>query len=163
MPRVQATVGAAWQPARGPRASVQVRYVDQQFEDDAGTLSLGGFAVADVALGWRFDDRWELFFHIENALDRIYQVARTSDGLATAGPHYWRTAACGRASAGCCAPQKVACRRVRACQSHGTIEGMGVHPIWLLRRRVHVETSRRLAGTPAAHPGWRLFESPPVR
>jgi outer membrane receptor protein involved in Fe transport len=85
VPRVLASAGAAWEPHTGPRAAVDLRYVGQQFEDDLNTLSLGGFAVADVVLGWRLDERWEVFFHIENAFDRTYPVGRTGDGLVTVG------------------------------------------------------------------------------
>ncbi len=85
VPRVLASGGAAWEPPAGPRAAVALRYVGQQFEDDQNRLSLGGFAVADVFLGWRVAERWEVFFRLENALDRLYPVARTGDGLVTVG------------------------------------------------------------------------------
>ncbi len=85
VPRVLASAGAAWEPPAGPRAAAQVRYVGQQFEDDLNRLSLGGYAVADVFLGWRLGERWEVFFRIENALDRVYPVGRSGDGLVTVG------------------------------------------------------------------------------
>lgn len=85
VPRVLASGGASWEPPAGPRAAVQLRYVGQQFENDVNTLSLGGFAVADVFLGWRMGERWEVFFRIENALDRSYPVGKTADGLVTVG------------------------------------------------------------------------------
>lgn len=85
VPAVSASAGAAWEPPRGPRAGVELRYVGQQFEDDVNRLSLGGFAVADVFLGWRIGERWEVFLRVENALDRTYPVGRTGDGLVTVG------------------------------------------------------------------------------
>src|SRR4029453_14235664 len=79
------SVGIAGDPASGPRAGLQMRYVGQQYEDDLNTLSLGGFAIVDLFLGWRVGGRWEAFFRPENALDRVYPVGRTADGLETIG------------------------------------------------------------------------------
>jgi outer membrane cobalamin receptor len=85
VPRHSMVLRASYARATGPVASVQVRYVGQQFEDDKNTLSLGGYAVVDVFLGWRFSPRLELFTGIENAFDRVYPVGRSGDGLGTIG------------------------------------------------------------------------------
>src|SRR5262245_21739003 len=85
VPELAGSIGVAWEPPTGPRAGLQLRYVGQQFEDDLNTLPLGGFAIVDVFLGWRFGERWETFFRLENALDRVYAVGRTADGLETVG------------------------------------------------------------------------------
>ncbi|HEV7735645.1 MAG TPA: TonB-dependent receptor [Candidatus Binatia bacterium] len=85
VPRIQAVLRASYAPATGPVASVQVRYVGQQYEDDKNTLSLGGYAVVDVFLGWRFSPRVEAFVGIENAFDRVYPVGRSGDGLSSIG------------------------------------------------------------------------------
>ena len=85
VPRHQAVFRASYAPPAGPVASAQVRYVGQQFEDDKNTLSLGGYAVVDVFLGWRFSSRLEVFTGIENAFDRLYPVGRSGDGLGTIG------------------------------------------------------------------------------
>lgn len=85
VPRHQATAEIAWQHPRGVTAAVLVRYVGRQFEDDRATLPLGGFAAIDVFLGWRIDTHWEIFFRVENALDRTYAVGRTADGVVTTG------------------------------------------------------------------------------
>ena len=66
-------------------AAVQVRYVGDQFEDDRNSLRLGDFAVVDFSLARRIT-RWaEVFFQIENLLDRTYEVGKTADGLITTG------------------------------------------------------------------------------
>lgn len=85
VPRHQAVFRASYAPSTGPVASAQVRYVGQQYEDDRNTLSLGGYAVVDVFLGWRFSPRLEVFTGIENAFDRVYPVGRSGDGLSTIG------------------------------------------------------------------------------
>jgi outer membrane cobalamin receptor len=86
VPRYLGSAGVAYTPPTGPTGALQVRYVGQQYEDDLNTLSLGGFAVVDLFLGWRFASRWEVFFRIENLLDRTYAVGRSADGLETVGP-----------------------------------------------------------------------------
>jgi outer membrane receptor protein involved in Fe transport len=85
VPELAGSIAIAWEPASGPRAGLQMRYVGQQFEDDLNTLSLGGFAIVDLFLGWRVGERWEVFFRLENAFDRVYPVGRTADGLETIG------------------------------------------------------------------------------
>jgi outer membrane receptor protein involved in Fe transport len=85
VPEHSAVFRVSYARGTGPIGSVQVRYVGQQFEDDKNTLSLGGYAVVDVFLGWRVSPRLELFTGIENAFDRVYPVGRSGDGLSTIG------------------------------------------------------------------------------
>ena len=85
VPRHQATAEVAWQHPSGVTAAVLVRYVGRQLEDDRNTLPLGGFAAVDVFLGWRIDAHWDVFFRVENAFDRTYEVGRTTDGVVTTG------------------------------------------------------------------------------
>lgn len=65
--------------------ALQVRYVGDQFEDDLNTLTLGSFAVVDLALRHELRPGVEIFFGIENLLDRTYEVGKTADGLVTTG------------------------------------------------------------------------------
>jgi outer membrane cobalamin receptor len=85
VPRHQATAELAWEGPRGVTAAVLIRYVGRQLEDDRNTLPLGGFAAIDVFVGWRIDAHWDVFFRVENALDRTYEVGRTADGVVTTG------------------------------------------------------------------------------
>jgi len=66
-------------------SSVQVRYVGNQFEDDLNTLNLGDFTVVDLYLGRQIRPGWDIFFSIENVFNRVYDVAKTADGVVTIG------------------------------------------------------------------------------
>jgi outer membrane receptor protein involved in Fe transport len=66
-------------------AAVQVRYVGDQFEDDRNTLTLGDFAVVGLTFSREVLSGFTLFFGIENAFDRTYEVGKTADGLITTG------------------------------------------------------------------------------
>jgi outer membrane receptor protein involved in Fe transport len=80
---------AVWKLAYDERsigsATVQVRYVGRQFEDDQGTLALGSFAVVDLHLGRELASGVAAFLSIENLLDRTYQTGKSADGVVTIG------------------------------------------------------------------------------
>ncbi|MGH7805837.1 MAG: TonB-dependent receptor, partial [Candidatus Binatia bacterium] len=67
------------------RASVQVRWLDDQFEDDLNSLELGDFVVVDLHLSRPIFDGFELFFGAENLFDREIEAGRTADGIVTIG------------------------------------------------------------------------------
>lgn len=85
IPRHQAVFRLAWERSAGPSAALQARWVGRQFEDDRNRIALGSFVVLDLFLGWRFRPSWQVFFRIENLLDRTYAVGRTADGLESVG------------------------------------------------------------------------------
>ena len=75
VPLNQASMGIGYQ---GPiQVSAGLRFVGEQFEDDRNQLPLEGFVVLDLWFQRALNDRFALFFAVENVLDRIYPVGRT--------------------------------------------------------------------------------------
>ncbi len=66
-------------------ASVTVRYVGDQYEDDLNSLPLGGYLVVDVAVSRAITKNVELYAAAENIFDRTYSTGRTSDGVISIG------------------------------------------------------------------------------
>ncbi len=66
-------------------ASVQGRYVGNQFEDDINSLELGDFGVVDLFVSRPIQSGREIFFQVENLFDRSYAVGKTGGGLVTIG------------------------------------------------------------------------------
>jgi outer membrane cobalamin receptor len=66
-------------------ASVTVRYVGGQFEDDLNTLPLGGYVTADLFLAHEVAKGAEAFVSVENLFDRTYSTGRTSEGVVSIG------------------------------------------------------------------------------
>lgn len=86
VPRDLASGEIGWQRPRWPAATVRVRWVGSQYEDDRNTIRLGGYALVDAFASWHATERVELLLAVENVLDRTYPVGRSADGLAAVGP-----------------------------------------------------------------------------
>ncbi len=82
-PRHRANVSLTFDDPRLVTATVQLRYLGPQFEDDVNTLRMGGYVVVDVAASRRIRDGLELFLAAENLLDKEYLVGRA--GVDTIG------------------------------------------------------------------------------
>jgi outer membrane receptor protein involved in Fe transport len=67
-------------------ASLQGRWVGEQYEDDRNTRVLDDFAVVDLLVSREVAPGRELFLAAENLFGRRYEVARTADGLVSVGP-----------------------------------------------------------------------------
>ncbi len=85
VPQHQAVARAAYERPSGMIASVQVRYLGPQYEDDLNSRELGGYVVVDAAVSQRIGDNWEIFLRTENLFDREYAVAKTADGRVSLG------------------------------------------------------------------------------
>ncbi len=77
VPRNTGTLQITASRARLGLLSVQARESGRQYDDDANTYILHGFARFDVYAAHSFGDRWELFASVENLLDRSVDVGRT--------------------------------------------------------------------------------------
>jgi len=66
-------------------ASVNVRYVGEQYEDDLNTLPLGSYFTVDLFASRRITKWLEVFAGAENLLDRTYTTGRTSEGVTSIG------------------------------------------------------------------------------
>lgn len=82
-PKHRANVSLTFDDPRLLTATVQVRYVGPQFEDDLNTLRMGGYVVVDVAASRRLRPNLDLFLAAENLLDKEYLVGRA--GVDTIG------------------------------------------------------------------------------
>ena len=80
IPQVPRNTGTLQVTAAQPRwglLSVQARGSGRQYDDDANTFVLHGFARFDVYTSHTFQGRWEIFGSVENLLDRSIDVGRT--------------------------------------------------------------------------------------
>jgi outer membrane cobalamin receptor len=85
VPEHSLTLGARFDHPEWLSASVALRLVGEQYEDDLNTLLLGSYAVVDLTLS-RALGRWgEVFVAVENLFDKTYSVGRTGDGVTTIG------------------------------------------------------------------------------
>ena len=77
VPRYQAAVSARFADPRWVSASVQVRTVGRQFEDDRNTLVLDSGTVVDAYAGRTVWPGLHLFVAVENLFDEVLEVGRT--------------------------------------------------------------------------------------
>jgi outer membrane receptor protein involved in Fe transport len=79
------TVGVHWADPAWFDASVLVRRVSSQFEDDQNTLPLGAFTTVDARISRQLGRYARIYVAVENLLDETYAVARTSEGVVSIG------------------------------------------------------------------------------
>jgi outer membrane cobalamin receptor len=77
VPVYQLGATATYADPRGLTASLQLRAVGAQFDDDLNQFELRAFVVADGALHWSVHRRVHLFVAGENLFDAEYDVGRT--------------------------------------------------------------------------------------
>jgi outer membrane receptor protein involved in Fe transport len=75
--RHQATMDLRYAFARGWMAAVQARAASRQFEDDLNLLPLGGYFTFDSYASAPLTHGLEMFFAVENVLNRQYLIGRT--------------------------------------------------------------------------------------
>jgi outer membrane receptor protein involved in Fe transport len=85
VPRHSGTISVRYDNPALLTATAAARFVGDQFEDDLNTLRLGGFVVFDVFLSRAITPWSEVFFAVENLLDKTYAVGRSTDGVTTIG------------------------------------------------------------------------------
>ena len=79
------TFGVHWEDPAWFLASLFVRRVGRQFEDDLNTLPMGAYTTVDVRIA-RQVARWaQVYFAVENLLDETFTVARTTEGVVSIG------------------------------------------------------------------------------
>ena len=79
------TLGVHWADPAWFAASLMVRRVGRQFEDDLNTLPMGAFTTVDMWIGRDFGPHAKVYVAVENLLDETYTVARTSEGVVSVG------------------------------------------------------------------------------
>jgi outer membrane receptor protein involved in Fe transport len=82
-PRLQGRIALAYDHTSLWNASVAVRYVGEQFENDLNTLPMDDVWLTDVAAGWQATPHVEVYLAVENLFDETYLVGRA--GVDTVG------------------------------------------------------------------------------
>lgn len=77
VPGYQFGAGVTFADPRWFTASLQMRSVGEQFDDDLNTFRLGPFAVADAYLGRSLGRRAQAYLAVENIADVEYDTGRT--------------------------------------------------------------------------------------
>ncbi len=85
VPQHGASAGIRYENPAWFNASLTVRYVGRQFEDDLNTLPLGSYVTVDLFLSRRITKWGEAFLGIENLFDTTYATGRTSEGVISIG------------------------------------------------------------------------------
>ncbi|HYE91627.1 MAG TPA: TonB-dependent receptor [Terriglobales bacterium] len=79
------TFGVHWDDPAWLAASLLVRRVGGQFEDDLNTLPMGAYTTLDARISRQLGRNVQLYLAVENLLDETYTVARTSEGVVSIG------------------------------------------------------------------------------
>ena len=79
------TAGVEWRDPAWFTATLQVRRVSAQFEDDLNTLPMGPFTTVDFRISRQLSTWANVYFAVENLFDERYATARTSEGVVSVG------------------------------------------------------------------------------
>ena len=79
------TGGIEWTAAAKWLVSAQVRYTDQQFEDDQNSRVLAPFTTVDVAVMYDFSPHVSAALRVENLFDTEIETGKSADGLISIG------------------------------------------------------------------------------
>ena len=79
------TAGVEWRDPAWFTATLLVRRVGAQFEDDLNTLPMGAYTTVDVRISRRLSSWANVYFAVENLFDETYATARTSEGVVSIG------------------------------------------------------------------------------
>jgi iron complex outermembrane receptor protein len=82
-PRLQGHFGLSFDDPSRWTASLSVRYVGEQYENDINTLPMGDVWLTDLFASWHANPQLELFLAVENLFDQTYLVGRS--GVDTTG------------------------------------------------------------------------------
>lgn len=85
VPEHQGTIGFDYNDGGPWKASMQIRVVGQQFDDDTNSRSLGRFAAVDAFVARELGGGFEVFVAAENLFDETVETGKTSDGVLSIG------------------------------------------------------------------------------
>lgn len=83
------TAGVHWEDPAWFAASLMVRRVGRQFEDDQNTLPMGVATTVDVRIARQLGRHAQVYLAVENVLNDTYATARTSEGVVSVGAPRW--------------------------------------------------------------------------
>ncbi len=81
VPEHQGTIALDWQGGGPWSASVQMRVVGEQYEDDANSRTLDAFVAVDAFVAREIGAGFEVFAAAENLFDETIQNGRSADGV----------------------------------------------------------------------------------
>ena len=81
VPRHQGTVGLDYDQGGAWRASLQLRIVGEQFEDDQNSRTLDRFVAVDAFIARKLGSGFEVFVAAENLFDETIESGRSADGV----------------------------------------------------------------------------------
>lgn len=79
------TGGIKWAPNQQWTLSAQIRYNDQQFEDDQNSRVLAPFTTVDAAVIYNFSSHGSAAIRVENLFDQEIETGKSADGLVSIG------------------------------------------------------------------------------
>ena len=79
------TGGIEWTPTAKWLVNAQVRYTDQQFEDDQNSRPLAPFTTVDVAVMYDFSPHLSAALRVENLFNAEIETGKSADGLISTG------------------------------------------------------------------------------
>ena len=74
-----------WMPHARWTVTAQVRYVDQQFEDDQNSRVLAPFTTFDAAIIYEFSAHVSAALRVENLFDARIETGESANGLVSIG------------------------------------------------------------------------------
>jgi outer membrane receptor protein involved in Fe transport len=77
VPSYQFGAGLAWADPRWVTATLQLRTIGEQYDDDRNTFLLDGFTVVDAYVGRSLGRRVQVYAAVENLGDVVYDTGRT--------------------------------------------------------------------------------------
>lgn len=83
--RHQGSLTLGWSPDLPVSATMTLYGATRQFDDGLEVRPIGGFMAADLYLGYRLDERVELFATAENLFDTEIETGNASNGLVSVG------------------------------------------------------------------------------
>lgn len=86
VPRHQGAFGLDYDDGGPWRASLQLRLVGEQFDDDANTRRLDRFVAVDAYVSRELGLGFELFAAAENLFDETIEAGRSADDVVAVGP-----------------------------------------------------------------------------
>jgi outer membrane receptor protein involved in Fe transport len=81
VPKHQGTIALDYDRGGAWRASLQVRIVGEQYDDDENTRVLGRFAAVDAFVARKLGYGFEAFVAADNLFDETIEAGRTADGV----------------------------------------------------------------------------------
>ena len=82
-PPLQGRFGLSFDDSSRWMASLSVRYIDEQYENDLNTLPMGSVWLTDLSASWHAKPWLDVYLAVENLFDETYLVGRS--GVDTTG------------------------------------------------------------------------------